>query len=198
MSLQTQLTALVNAVAGDIKTIWSLMNGKAANLDGLQTSEKSSLVAAINEVNGNAPSVVSLVKNGDLDIGTTEWKDITGWTSVVADDDFAFDDEESTITIQADGIYMVSFNAVLDQYAGNNRAESWCRVVVNDALLPGTAVVGYHRVLTQGADNYSASVIVPLEADDVLRLQATDTSASHKQSVIADGTSLYVMKLRST
>ena len=50
MSLQTQLTALVNAIAGDISTIWSLMNGKAANLDGLQTSEKSSLVAAINEV----------------------------------------------------------------------------------------------------------------------------------------------------
>ena len=54
MSLQTQLTALINAIGGDIKTIWSLMNGKAANLDSLETTDKSNLVAAINEVKAAA------------------------------------------------------------------------------------------------------------------------------------------------
>lgn len=66
MSLQTQLIGLANAVGGDIKTVWSLINGKAADLDGLTTTSKSTLVAAINEVKA-AADIASSTGGAEID-----------------------------------------------------------------------------------------------------------------------------------
>jgi hypothetical protein len=67
MSLQTRLNALVTAIATDIK---SLITGQG-NLAALDTTAKTNLVAAINEVNaalagaGGAPEVLDMATTGD-------------------------------------------------------------------------------------------------------------------------------------
>lgn len=50
MSLVSQISNFAAAVGTDIKLIWTLLNGKAANLSALTTTDKSNIVAAINEV----------------------------------------------------------------------------------------------------------------------------------------------------
>ena len=46
MSLVTRITALINSIAADIKDVYA----KIGNLSSLQTTTKSSLVGAINEI----------------------------------------------------------------------------------------------------------------------------------------------------
>ena len=50
MSLATKITAFVNSVGTDIKNL----TAKIGNLANLQTTDKSSLVSAINEIKGSA------------------------------------------------------------------------------------------------------------------------------------------------
>ena len=62
MSLLTRITALINSIATDIKDVYA----KIGNLNTLQTTTKSSLVGAINEIkafgglqiNDSTPSAV--------------------------------------------------------------------------------------------------------------------------------------------
>jgi len=59
MTLASSTSLFAQAVGADIKAIWSMLNGKAADLTALTTSVKTNLVAAINslktEVNAKAP-----------------------------------------------------------------------------------------------------------------------------------------------
>jgi hypothetical protein len=58
LTLQTRLDAIVTRIGAEIKGVRTLVNGNAANLNSLSTTNKTDLVAAINEVNakptGNA------------------------------------------------------------------------------------------------------------------------------------------------
>ena len=54
MSLQTQLTAVVQQIARDVKTLLA----QDGNLNALSTIEKASLVAAINEVNEHLNNLI--------------------------------------------------------------------------------------------------------------------------------------------
>lgn len=66
-TMQTRLTDLVTRVATEFKAIRTLINGNAANLSGLTTTNKTSLVAALNElksalgasINDAAPSTTT-------------------------------------------------------------------------------------------------------------------------------------------
>lgn len=51
MSLATNLTNLATRIATEVKALRTLLNGNAANLSALTTTDKTNLVAAINEVN---------------------------------------------------------------------------------------------------------------------------------------------------
>ena len=52
MSLATNLQDLATRVASEVKTLRTLVNGNVADLSALQTTAKSNLVAAINELVG--------------------------------------------------------------------------------------------------------------------------------------------------
>lgn len=54
MTMQAFITSFAQAVGGDIKTVWTLLNGKAADLSALNTTDKTTVVAAINEVKADA------------------------------------------------------------------------------------------------------------------------------------------------
>lgn len=64
MSLQTNLQDLATRIATECKALRTLMNGNAVDLSSLNTTTKTNLVSAINEVLGAAGGVT------DLSIGT--------------------------------------------------------------------------------------------------------------------------------
>lgn len=71
MSLLTRITALINSIATDIKDVYA----KIGNLNSLQTTTKSSLVGAINEIkssgglqiNDSTPSVSTTFSGTAID-----------------------------------------------------------------------------------------------------------------------------------
>ena len=71
MSLLTRITALINSIATDIKDVYA----KIGNLSALQTTTKSSLVGAINEIkssgglqiNDSTPSVSTTFSGTAID-----------------------------------------------------------------------------------------------------------------------------------
>ena len=64
MSLQTQIHSLVIRVADEFKTVYA----KIGNLSSLSTTDKSTLVAAINELKA---AIVTAVMIDDLQVSTT-------------------------------------------------------------------------------------------------------------------------------
>lgn len=71
MSLQTQLTALTQAIASDIKAL----NGSQGNLSNLTTTDKSSLVNAIIELKNSLNSVdlTALISDVTTSSTTKTW-----------------------------------------------------------------------------------------------------------------------------
>jgi hypothetical protein len=74
LSLQTRLSDLITAVGTDVKQLRTWISGSSSgNLTGLTTTDKTSLVAAVNEVNakpgGTPPDATTTVK-GIIEIAT--------------------------------------------------------------------------------------------------------------------------------
>lgn len=74
MSLQTRINDLITAVGTDYKQLrtW-VAGGPTADLTGLTTTAKTSLVSAINEVNGKAapaPSAATTTSSGVVSLAT--------------------------------------------------------------------------------------------------------------------------------
>lgn len=99
MSLVTQLSDVVTRMATEDKAIRTLLNGNAANLSALNTTAKTNLVAAINEVfaavgSGGATIldqltdvVITSAADGDiLRFNGTNWVDAVGTTHFQAAD----------------------------------------------------------------------------------------------------------------
>lgn len=74
MSLSTNVTNLATRVATEIKAVRTLVNGNAADLSALDTTAKTSLVAAINELNTAilAIDLTDLISDGTT-ATTTTW-----------------------------------------------------------------------------------------------------------------------------
>lgn len=71
MSLQVRLTDLVTAIGTDIKQLRTWITGSSTgNLSGLTTTDKSSLVSAINEVKAQSPNAASETVAGVAEIAT--------------------------------------------------------------------------------------------------------------------------------
>lgn len=79
MSLQTRLEALVAAIGADVKAV----NTSIGNLASLLTTDKSSLVAAINEVRSGTFPWVEQIRTTDYTNSTTTASDVfTGFAPV--------------------------------------------------------------------------------------------------------------------
>lgn len=71
MSLSTTLSNLATRIATEFKAVKTLINGNTSDLTGLQTTSKTNLVSAINEVNGVANSASKI--NDAATNTTTSW-----------------------------------------------------------------------------------------------------------------------------
>ena len=71
-SLQVRITDLATRVATEIKSVKTLVNGNAADLSALTTTQKTSLVAAINELKNAVDNVGSSVTISDSTSSTTQ------------------------------------------------------------------------------------------------------------------------------
>lgn len=73
MSLQSRLSDLITAIGTDIKQLRTWITGSSSgDLTGLTTTAKTSIVAAINEVNGNSstPADASTTVKGIVELAT--------------------------------------------------------------------------------------------------------------------------------
>lgn len=77
MSLQTNLQNLATRLATEFKSLRTLINNNAGDLSGLTTTAKTSLVAAINELDAAIESVAA--GSGAISDGTTSTS--TTWSS---------------------------------------------------------------------------------------------------------------------
>ena len=71
-TLQVRITDLATRVATEIKSVKTLVNGNAADLSALTTTQKTSLVAAINELKNAVDNVGSSVTISDSTSSTTQ------------------------------------------------------------------------------------------------------------------------------
>ena len=71
-SLQVRITDLATRVATEIKSVKTLVNGNATDLSALTTTQKTSLVAAINELKNAVDNVGSSITISDSTSSTTE------------------------------------------------------------------------------------------------------------------------------
>lgn len=72
MSLVSNLTDAFTRVATEFKSIRTLIGGSAtADISGLNTTDKTSLVGAINEVDGNTPPDASTTVKGIVELATS-------------------------------------------------------------------------------------------------------------------------------
>lgn len=89
MSLATNVTDLATRVATEAKALRTLLNGNALDLAGLNTTAKTNLVAAINEIEA-AVSSASGINDGTVST-TTAWSssktqtEISGAVSALVD-----------------------------------------------------------------------------------------------------------------
>jgi len=72
MSLAQRLTDLATRIATEAKALRTLVNGNAADLSALNTTAKTNLVAALNEVKSLIPSGTASISDGSTS-GTTTW-----------------------------------------------------------------------------------------------------------------------------
>ena len=87
MSLATNITNLATRVATEVKALRTLINGNGADLSALNTTAKSNLVAAINEL-------VAAVGGAGATIDDGQISTLTVWSSDKTDDEI--DDRIST------------------------------------------------------------------------------------------------------
>ncbi|WP_420408717.1 hypothetical protein [Hoeflea sp.] len=86
MSLETKLTSLATRMGQEAKALRTLINNNAANLNGLNTTAKTSLVAAINELDAAIASLSSS-SSGIDDLATdtdTTWSSTKIAAEIVA------------------------------------------------------------------------------------------------------------------
>jgi len=72
MSLAQRLTDLATRIATEATALRTLVNGNAADLSALNTTAKTNLVAALNEVKSLIPSGTASISDGSTS-GTTTW-----------------------------------------------------------------------------------------------------------------------------
>ena len=71
-TLQVRITDLATRVATEIKSVKTLVNGNAADLSALTTTQKTSLVAAINELKNAVDNAGSSITISDSTSSTTQ------------------------------------------------------------------------------------------------------------------------------
>lgn len=71
MSLVTRLSDLTTRIATEVKTLRTLINGNAADLSALTTTNKTNLVAALNELKALIPAAPASIDDASTAAGTT-------------------------------------------------------------------------------------------------------------------------------
>jgi len=72
MSLETRVAAFAAAVGADMKTVWTLLNNKQSDLTALTTTNKTNLVAALNEIN----SAIGALIDDASSSSSTSWSSV--------------------------------------------------------------------------------------------------------------------------
>ena len=87
-TLVTRISDLATRIAAEIKSLHTLVNGNAADLSALTTTDKSSLVAALNELRSYAVSVIDDTATSASTAKTWSASKITGQINAAIKTDY--------------------------------------------------------------------------------------------------------------
>lgn len=141
MSLVTNITNLATRIATETKSIKTLVNGNAANLSSLTTTDKTNLVAALNEIKALADAI-----NGDLTTAESDITSIEGNIGTLA-----------SLTTTAKTSLVAAINE-LDAALGAIDVSSQIEGYINDSATSSTSLWSSSKTSTEISSAVSALV----------------------------------------
>lgn len=169
MSLSTNVSNLATRVATEIKSVRTLVNGNAANLNALTTTAKSSLVAAINELDA---AIASLDLTEIINDSTTATS--TTWSSTKISD--AIDSAVAALVDGAPGLLDTLNELAAALGDDENFATSIATSISNaqtaaedyaDGLAVNYDAAGAAATAESNANTYTDTAIGALDTDDI-------------------------------
>ena len=160
----------------------------------------------------NAQEEVRIIDNKGtiyrLDITTAELYDTTGGFEITGADIIIpfniqgiIDSNDYTttinsITIKKPGTYKVTYRVTAQMTSGESRSGTQYILLKNGVVVPGSYSAAYHRKTAFGSKNTaSASRILVLEKDDVLKVRGNKYNGNSPISTVAHGSSFLVERI---
>ena len=129
----------------------------------------------------------SVTKNGDQSTTNNAYQDVIGWdTPTINTAGITADLVNGTFTFDNTGTYEISYCLTDDQTIGSSRNLAHHQLLLDTAQIKGTHQIVYSRLSSQGATSCSASVIIPVTASQVLKLQFKTENTGVTQTILAD------------
>jgi hypothetical protein len=167
MTLQTRLSDLITAIGTDYKQLRTWITGSASgNLTGLTTTDKTSLVAAVNEVKAS--------------VGAAGWSAVDSSTTVKGITTYATDAEALAMASTTDALTPSNLAAIVNVNNGLVKLDAGGKVAAaqlpsyvddvleyaNQAAFPGTGSTGiiYVAIDTNKTFRWTGSVYAEISA----------------------------------
>ena len=107
---------------------------------------------------------------------------------------FAFANNE--ITANKSGSYLVNFYCSTNNWSGTARESAYAELQLNNTYIDGSRIWMYNRMATEGENTGAGSVILELNAGDVIKMMARLISAGNVR--VEQGTGITITEITSS
>jgi len=139
------------------------------------------------------PKDIHLYNTGDQKL-TSSFSAVKWHSLVLLDDAFTFEPGDTTITLTKTGWYKIVCELSIDNRSGS-RCNSESGVFVNDSLLDGSVMYGYHRNSAQGKMSMTSTRITSLQVDDTITIKTRKQSGKGTLETIGNGCRLTIEEI---
>jgi len=104
----------------------------------------------------------------------------------------------TSITIKKAGTYRVTYRVTAQITSGTSRSGTEYILLKNDVVVPGSYSAAYHRISGFSKDTASASRILDLVANDVLKVRGKRYAGNNNTTIqtVAQGSSFLVERIK--
>lgn len=188
MSLATNVSNLTTRIATELKSLRTLINGNSTDLSSLQTTAKTNLVAAINEL-------VSAIGGAGASIDDAAISTLTVWSSDKTDGEI--DDRVSTAITALVGAAPAQLDTLSEIAASLNNNSDLAGTLTSAiaAKADDTAVVKLSGAQTvAGVKTFSSAPVVPDASFVIAKITGLQTALDAKASAtdLGDPTTNFV------
>jgi len=109
-----------------------------------------------------------------------------------------YDVNTTSITIKKAGTYKVTYRVTAQITSGTSRSGTEYILLKNDVVVPGSYSAAYHRISGFSKDTASASRILDLVANDVLKVRGKRYAGNNNTTIqtVAQGSSFLVERIK--